>query len=186
WSATSRISPNCRCAGASSSRSRTRTPRSSSRASWRSALTSAAPSSSTGRRRLPRSPGCRSVEGGRLKVEGSVSPESGSFNLQPSTFNPERSEEYTMALITGGNREPGAEPRLFVNAGAPTNGASGTGAGECFPGELLVDQTNGNVYVNRGTKASPTWQLLPVLNAQNADGSIAATVSSGQAVPGLM
>jgi len=53
-----------------------------------------------------------------------------------------------------GNREPGAEPRLFVIAGAPTNGTSGTGAGECFPGELLIDQTNGNVYVNRGTKAS--------------------------------
>src|SRR2546421_682560 len=48
-----------------------------------------------------------------------------------------------MAILTGGNREPGTEPRLCVNAGAPTNGAAGTGAGECFPGELLVDQSNG-------------------------------------------
>ena len=44
-----------------------------------------------------------------------------------------------------------------VNAGAPTDGTSGTGAGFAGPGCLLIDTTNKFLYINTNTKASPTW-----------------------------
>ncbi len=46
---------------------------------------------------------------------------------------------------------------LLVNAGAPVDGTSGTGANLAGPGCLLVDTTNKLLYVNTNTKASPTW-----------------------------
>lgn len=46
---------------------------------------------------------------------------------------------------------------IVTNAGAPSNGTSGTGAGVAGPGSLLVDSTNCNLYQNTNTKASPTW-----------------------------
>jgi hypothetical protein len=49
---------------------------------------------------------------------------------------------------------------LFSNAGAPSNGTSGTGAGIAGPGSLCVDTTNFNLYINAGTLASPTWKLV--------------------------
>ena len=51
---------------------------------------------------------------------------------------------------------------LFLSgSGAPTNGASGTGAGIAGPGSLYVDTDNGagNHYRNTNTQASPTWTL---------------------------
>lgn len=45
----------------------------------------------------------------------------------------------------------------IVNAGAPVNGTSGTGAGVAGPGCLLIDTTNKFLYINTNTKASPTW-----------------------------
>ncbi len=44
-------------------------------------------------------------------------------------------------------------------AGAPTNGAVGTGtfAGKAAKGCLLVDVTNALLYINTGTQASVTW-----------------------------
>lgn len=45
-------------------------------------------------------------------------------------------------------------------AGAPTDGESGTGAGARGQGGvgcLYHDTTNGEIYVNRGTHASPAW-----------------------------
>jgi hypothetical protein len=44
-----------------------------------------------------------------------------------------------------------------VNAGAPTDGTAGTAANYAGKGCLLVDTTNGVLYINTGTKASPTW-----------------------------
>lgn len=45
----------------------------------------------------------------------------------------------------------------LTNAGAPTNGTNGTGAGVALPGQLLQDTTNGVLYQNTGTQASPAW-----------------------------
>ena len=52
-----------------------------------------------------------------------------------------------------------AEGRVgpFVNAGAPTNGTSGTLAGFAAKGALLIDTTNAFLYINTNTQASPTW-----------------------------
>jgi hypothetical protein len=49
---------------------------------------------------------------------------------------------------------------LLNNAGAPTNGTSGTFAGQAGPGALLIDFTNAVLYINIGTLASPTWVTL--------------------------
>jgi hypothetical protein len=45
-------------------------------------------------------------------------------------------------------------------SGAPTNGPSGTGAGEAGKASLYRDTATGNIYVNTGTKASPTWTMM--------------------------
>lgn len=44
---------------------------------------------------------------------------------------------------------------LISGAGAPTNGT--TGANVAGPGSLYTDITNGVLYINTNTKASPTW-----------------------------
>mgnify|MGYP001578652021 CR=1 FL=1 len=43
-------------------------------------------------------------------------------------------------------------------AGTPTNGT--TFAGDCGPGSLVIDTTNGKLYINTNTKASPTWTVV--------------------------
>lgn len=45
----------------------------------------------------------------------------------------------------------------IINAGAPTSGGAGTGNGLCGKGSLCFDITNGILYQNTNTKASPTW-----------------------------
>lgn len=47
-----------------------------------------------------------------------------------------------------------------VNAGAPTDGTSGTCAGLSNKGTLLIDSTNGKLYINTGTLLSPTWTVV--------------------------
>ena len=42
-------------------------------------------------------------------------------------------------------------------AGAPVNGVSGTGAGFAGPGSQYTDRSAATIYLNSGTKASPTW-----------------------------
>jgi hypothetical protein len=49
---------------------------------------------------------------------------------------------------------------IFRGGGAPTDGTSGTGAGDANPGSKYVDTTNFAEYINIGTKASPVWLLL--------------------------
>lgn len=46
---------------------------------------------------------------------------------------------------------------VYTNAGAPVNGAAGTLFGVAIKGALLVDTTNGILYQNTNTLASPTW-----------------------------
>lgn len=75
-----------------------------------------------------------------------------------------------MPVISGGKVIEGARHRgaagentegslgLFANAGAPVDGTTKAGVAE--KGALLIDTTNANLYVNAGTKASPTWKLV--------------------------
>ncbi len=48
--------------------------------------------------------------------------------------------------------------RTWINSGPPRSGTSaGTGRGDVEPGDILTDKTNGVVYLNEGSKASPYW-----------------------------
>ena len=47
-------------------------------------------------------------------------------------------------------------PTILYGAGAPTDGTSGTGVGDLI-GSLYIDITNGVLYINTNTAASPTW-----------------------------
>lgn len=77
---------------------------------------------------------------------------------------------------------------LFSIAGAPTDGTSGTLVGVAGPGALLM-RTNGTLYVNSNTKASPAWTVLSaqqpsvttkVLAAtQTADANVVAATLTG-------
>lgn len=50
---------------------------------------------------------------------------------------------------------------VFQTSSAPSDGTSGTLHGVAGPGSILM-RTNGSVYVNTNTKASPTWVSLGV------------------------
>ena len=62
-----------------------------------------------------------------------------------------------MAVIELNNVTLGSRGDVFQNAGAPSNGTSGSFANKANKGSLLVDSTNGKLYQNTNTKASPTW-----------------------------
>ncbi len=52
--------------------------------------------------------------------------------------------------------------RTFLNAGPPRSGTSaGTFRDEVETGDLVMDKTNGVLYVNEGTKASPYYTPVP-------------------------
>lgn len=59
-----------------------------------------------------------------------------------------------MALIDNSNPIEGVVD-ILRNAGAPVNGT--TFAGKAGKGCLLIDTTNGILYINTNTQASPTW-----------------------------
>ena len=74
----------------------------------------------------------------------------------------------TLAVAVYGNEnvaagfypQLGSDILFATTAGAPTDGTSGTGAGTHGKGSLCVDRTNGKLYINGNTKASPTWKLV--------------------------
>jgi len=61
-----------------------------------------------------------------------------------------------MASIEG-TSIAGARKRPWTNAGAPTDGTSGTLAGIAEKGDLLIDTSTPGLYQNTNTQASPTW-----------------------------
>lgn len=62
-----------------------------------------------------------------------------------------------MAQGERSNIATGALARNWQNSGPPVSGTSGTKVGQAGPGEFLWDVSNGVMYVNEGTKASPYW-----------------------------
>lgn len=64
-----------------------------------------------------------------------------------------------MSVITGGKIAPGTYG-IYLNAGAPTSGGSGTFVNIAPVGALLIDTTNAKLYINTGTQASPTWTVV--------------------------
>jgi hypothetical protein len=72
-----------------------------------------------------------------------------------------------MAIIpSSGATVIGNAVRIYTNAGAPTNGTSGTYAGIAGKGSILVDTTNATAYQNTNTLASPTWSAFPVASGE--------------------
>src|SRR5581483_9763275 len=68
--------------------------------------------------------------------------------------------------------------------GAPTSGAAGSGANLADPGSLYLDATNGAVYANTNTKASPTWSNVGTvagLTATGAELNVLHSVTAGVA-----
>lgn len=64
---------------------------------------------------------------------------------------------------------------VYTNAGAPVDGTSGTLAAVAAKGQLLIDTTNGALYQNTNTLASPTWTKLVATGAAATLGAITAT-----------
>ena len=56
----------------------------------------------------------------------------------------------------------GGQVIVFTGSAAPTDGASGTGAGVAAPGSLYIraSTTNSKAYINTNTTASPTWTVV--------------------------
>jgi hypothetical protein len=70
-----------------------------------------------------------------------------------------------LQLNAGGSFVQGAN--VWTNAGAPTNGTSGTLFGYANPGDLLIDTTDLKLYMNTGTLASPTWSVYEASGSES-------------------
>jgi len=82
--------------------------------------------------------------------------------------------------MAGSNESPnyvaGSLRRSWRNAGTPTDGTSGTYAGICEKGDLLIDTTNAKLYQNTNTQASPTWSSVgDITEADIADGAVTSS-----------
>lgn len=60
---------------------------------------------------------------------------------------------------------PNSDIALLSGATAPVNGGSGTGANILDKGSQYIAQDTGLLYINTGSKASPTWTLVESGNA---------------------
>lgn len=51
---------------------------------------------------------------------------------------------------------------IFTGSAAPTNGTTGTGAGDAAPGSLYIraSGSNSKLFINTNTISSPTWTVV--------------------------
>ncbi len=73
------------------------------------------------------------------------------LNFAPPTIQHEKGAISMGAYVVNGLAY------VLAAEAAPTDGTSGDGAGYAGPGSLYIDATNAFLYINTGTKASPTW-----------------------------
>ena len=76
------------------------------------------------------------------------------------------------------------EAYIVTNAGAPTDGTSGTYAAFAGPGTLLLDITNGKLYQNTNTKASPTWGSVGDIASADIDAGAVTELKLSTALQG--
>ena len=50
--------------------------------------------------------------------------------------------------------------RIFSGNVVPVDGTSGTGVGKAGPGSIYIRTDVATVYINTGTKASPSWKAI--------------------------
>lgn len=72
----------------------------------------------------------------------------------------------------------------------PVSGPTGTLAGQAKKGALLIDETSGALYQNKGTRASPLWLALTTATGAGTytgtfDGSVGATTPADADVVNL-
>lgn len=67
---------------------------------------------------------------------------------------------YTNQSTNQSNPRTAVENLIYQGAGAPTDGGSGTLAKVAPKGSIYIDVTNAQVYLNGGSKSSPTWKQL--------------------------
>src|SRR5688500_11952838 len=60
-------------------------------------------------------------------------------------------------MSVNSSRIAGSRLRPWNFAGAPSSGTSGTLVNQAEAGALLVDTTNGVMFINEGTRTSPYW-----------------------------
>lgn len=65
-------------------------------------------------------------------------------------------------MSVNSSRIAGSRLRPWQNAGAPSSGTSGTLVNEAEAGALLIDTTNGVMFINEGTRTSPYWTPCPL------------------------
>lgn len=91
------------------------------------------------------------------------------LDLQGETHDSYIRPRYNRGYIRMGGRYPNAgvletvtDLCILAGTAAPTDGASGTGAGEAGPGSLYIRQSGANsvLYINTNTLASPTWTIV--------------------------
>ena len=68
---------------------------------------------------------------------------------------------------------------ILQTTGAPTNGTSGSYNGIAGKGCLLLDTTNGILYINTNTKASPTWTAIGSASPTFVDATLTGTTTIG-------
>lgn len=73
----------------------------------------------------------------------------------------------------------------LAGSGAPTSGTSGTGVNLAGPGSTYTRTSNGVIYVNTNTKASPTWTVSIVLTLAAGVATFLATPSSANLLAAL-
>jgi len=91
------------------------------------------------------------------------------LDLQGATHDSFQTPRYNVAYLMLGGRflnittlETTADICVLAGTAAPTNGTSGTGAGNCDSGSLYIRQAGASstLSINTNTKASPTWTGL--------------------------
>lgn len=79
------------------------------------------------------------------------------FNYGVDLHGPAHDGYNTLAILKADVRLS-HEVCMLNGAGAPVDGTTGATFAEI--GSIYIDRTNGNAYINAGTKASPTWKLI--------------------------
>ena len=81
------------------------------------------------------------------------------FNYGLDFYSPSHDGFLTLAILKADIRMTN-EVCMLNGSGAPVDGVSGTGAGFAGPGSMYTRTSNGELYLNTNTKASPAWKIV--------------------------
>lgn len=93
--------------------------------------------------------------GGVTTAVGTMTAGIGTITLTAAGAHVKRALSAAMAIAD--NSLTGTAPTLAIAVTTPGVNATARGKG---PGHLVVDYTNGKLYINTGTAAAPTWTVV--------------------------